>query len=85
MPVGPLLNEGTFVTEFSFFSIANFCQATAALGIPLSLHLCELARARSGVWKSCQIHFPSNPVKLRSGNFAIVRWSLETDVDELGL
>lgn len=83
--VGPLLDGGCLRREILVFSIANFCQATAA---PWHTLISSALRAghvpEVGYEKLPNTNF-HRILSTSLRNFAIVRWSLETDVDEHGL
>jgi len=64
--VGPLLDGGRLRHEILVFSIANFCQATAAPWHALSVHLCELGTCPKWGMKSCQIPLSIESCQLRS-------------------
>jgi hypothetical protein len=83
--VGPLLDGGHPRHGILVFSIANFCQATAA-----AWHALISSALRAGQVSEVGYEKLANTTFHRIlstllRNFAIVRWSLETDVDGLGL
>ena len=83
--VGPLLDGGRLRHGILVFSIAIFCQATAAAWHALISSALRAGQVPEvGYEKLANTTFHRIPsTSLR--NFVIVRWSLETDVDEHGL
>src|SRR5882762_1384440 len=66
MPWGHSWMEGAFVTKFSFFRWLTFVKPRPRLGIPLSVHLCELGTCPKWGMKSCQIPLSIESCQLRS-------------------
>jgi hypothetical protein len=83
--VGLLLDGWHLRRGILVFSIANFCQATAAPWLALISSALRAGQVPEvGYEKLANTTF-HRILSTSFRNFAIVRWSLETDVDEHGL